>query len=42
MIIFTKGLGQGLEDFEIRRRVETIQTVTLLRSARILRRELET
>ena len=38
----TKGLIKGLEDLEIRGRVETIQTTTLLRSARILRRVLET
>ena len=38
----TKGLVQGLEDLEIRGRVETIQTTVLLRSARILRRVLET
>ena len=31
-----KGLLKGLEDFEIGRRVETIQTTVLLRSARIL------
>ena len=37
-----KGLVQGLEDFEIRGRVETIQTTALLRSAKILRRVLET
>ena len=37
----TKGLVQGLEDLEITRRVETIQTTALLRSARILRRVLE-
>ena len=37
----TKGLIKGLEDLEIRERVETIQTTTLLRSARILRRVLE-
>ena len=30
-----KGLVKGLEDLEIRRQVETIQTTTLLRSARI-------
>ena len=34
----TKGLIQGLEDLEIRGRVETIQTTALLRSTRILRR----
>ena len=38
----TKGLLKGLEDLEIGRRLETIQTTTLLRSARILRRVLET
>ena len=38
----TKGLIQGLEDLEIRERVEIIQTPELLRSARILRRVLET
>ena len=38
----TKGLIQGLKDLEIRGRVETIQTTALLRSARILRRVLET
>ena len=32
----TKGLVQGLEDLEIRRRVETIQTTALSRLARIL------
>ena len=38
----TKGLVQGLQDMEIRGRVETIQTTELLRSARILRRVLVT
>ena len=38
----TKGLVQGLEDLEIMGRVETVQTTALLRSARILRRVLET
>ena len=38
----TKGLIKGLEDFEIRERVKTIQTTALLRSARIPRRVLET
>ena len=38
----TKGLVQGLEDWEIRGRVETIRTAALLRSARILRRVQET
>ena len=37
----TKGLLKGLEDLEIRGRVETIRTTTLLRTARILRRVLE-
>ena len=40
--IVTKGLVQELEDLEIRGRVETIQTIALLRSARILSRVLET
>ena len=31
----TSGLVQGLEDMEIRGRVETIQTTALLRSAKI-------
>ena len=35
--IVTKGLVQGLEDLEIRERVETIPTKVLKRSARILR-----
>ena len=38
----TKGLVQELEDLEIRRRVETIQTAALLRSVRILRTVLAT
>ena len=38
----TKGLLKGLEDLEVSGRVETIQTTTLLRTARILRRVLET
>ena len=38
----TEGLIKGLEDLEIRGRVETIQTTALLRSPRILRRVLET
>ena len=37
-----KGLLKGLEDIEIGGRVETIQTTALLRTARILRRVLET
>ena len=40
--IVTKGLLKGLEDLEVGGRVETIQTTTLLRTARILRRVLET
>ena len=38
----TKWLLKGLEDLEVRGRVETIQTTALLRTARILRRVLET
>ena len=38
----TKGLLKGLEDLEVSRRVETIQTTALVRTARILRRVLET
>ena len=38
----TKGLLKGLEDLEVGRGVETIQTTTLLRTARILRKVLET
>ena len=38
----TKGLLMGLEDWEVGRRVETIQTTTLLKTARILRRVPET
>ena len=38
----TKGLLKDLEDLEIGGRVETIQTPALLRTARILRRVLET
>ena len=38
----TKGLLKGLKDLEIGRRMETIQTTALLRTARILRRVLET
>ena len=40
--IITKGLLKGLEDLEVGGRVETIQTTALLRTARILRRVLET
>ena len=38
----TKGLLKGLEDLEVGGRVETIQTITLLRTARILKRVPET
>ena len=38
----TKGSLKGLEDLEIDDRVETIQTTTLLKTARIRRRVLET
>ena len=38
----TKELLKGLEDLEVGGRVETIQTTTSLRTARILRRVLET
>ena len=38
----TKRLLKGLEDLEVEGRVETIQTTALLRTARILRRVLET
>ena len=38
----TKGLLKGLEDLEVGGRVETIQTTALLRTARILKRVLET
>ena len=38
----TKGLLKGLEDLEVGGRVETIQTRALLRTARKLRRVLET
>ena len=37
----TKILIQGLEDLEIKGRVESIQTTAFLRSARILRRVLD-
>ena len=37
-----KGLLKGLEDLEVGGRVETIQTIALLRTAKILRRLLET
>ena len=38
----TKGLLKGLEDLEVGGRVETIQTTALLKTAKILRRVLET
>ena len=38
----TKGLLNGLENLEVRRRVETVQTTALLGTARILRKVLET
>ena len=38
----TKGLLKGLEDLEVGGRVDIIQTTALLRTARILRRVLET
>ena len=38
----TKGLSKELEDLKVGDRVETIQTTALLRTARILRRVLET
>ena len=38
----TKGLLKGQEDLEVGGRVETIQTTALLRTAKILRRVLET
>ena len=40
--ITPKGLKNGQEDLEIRGQIETTQTTALLRSARILRRVLET
>ena len=40
--VVSKGLVQGLKDLEIRGQVETIQTTASLRSARKLRRVLET
>ena len=42
LAMVTEGLLKGLEYLEIRGWVETIQTTALLRSARILRRVLET
>ena len=38
----TKGLLKGLEFLEVGKRVETIQTTALLKTARILRRVMET
>ena len=38
----TKGLLKGLEDSEVGGRMETIQTTSLLKTDRILRRVLET
>ena len=38
----TKGLLKGQEDLEVGERVETIPMTALLRTARILRRVLET
>ena len=38
----TKGLLKGLNDLEVGRQVKTIQTTALLKTARILRRVLET
>ena len=38
----TKGLLKGLDDLEVGGRVETVQTTALLRTARILRRVLQT
>ncbi len=38
----TKGLIKGLEDLEVGGRVKTIQTTALLKTARTLRRVLET
>ena len=38
----TKELLKGLVDLEVGGRVETIQTIALLKTARILRRVLET
>ena len=38
----TKVLLKGLKDLEVRGPVETLETIALLRTARILRRVLET
>ena len=40
--MISKGLVKGLEDLAIRGQIKIIQTTALLRSARILRRVLET
>ena len=40
--VATETKVKGLDDLEIGGQVETIQTTTLLRTARILRREMET
>ena len=37
----TKGLLKGLEDLEVGDRVETMQRTALLKTARILRRDME-
>ena len=42
LVPITKGLLKGLEDLEVGGLVKTIQTTVLLRTARILRRVLET
>ena len=42
LVTVTKGLLKRLEDLKIRGRGETIQTTILLRTARLLRRVLET
>ena len=41
-VAVTKRLLKGLEDLEVGGRVETIQTAALLKTARILRRAMET
>ena len=41
-VTVTKGLFKGLEDLEVGGRVDTIQMTALLKTARILRRVLET
>ena len=42
LVIVTKGFEKGLKDIRIGRGVEISQKTSLLRSARILRRVLET